>query len=376
MKKPTDLTTTLAPPPNKKTSKKMTSLSLGVSIIFHFIVFLFVGTVVITEHPRPPLSSFPEGLGFVDDELVMDDSPFSPIIPDEPLPEPVEPAVASFQVDIPIETHSTRIDMIPGPVQFTTIQNNDLSGASMPISSIQSPVGIRKILSDITKTTAPPTIILFDTPIEAKKFGAVLDISFSAHGTIDGALNEIKNGFPDAVLVLAPGCGMRPAEKGMVVLGQKFEDEIEDYYFQQQRVKDRQVNAASFFDHLLSTNRNFKRLWNRSSRDGLANVLYLELPTKLAKDKKGELKVPARISGTQHAIEFLINENCDVIYWMADFNDSIDPQVAEKLAKKMKRKGIKLIQHDFDGEGTRDAKNRKVMQEMLDATSGMQIVAM
>lgn len=49
-------------------------------------------------------------------------------------------------------------------------------------------------------------------------------------------------------------------------------------------------------------------------------------------------------------MKFLSDEGADVIYWFADFDDQINEELAERAASHLRRKGTKLIIHDFKGQ--------------------------
>ncbi|MEM6822832.1 MAG: hypothetical protein AAF558_12935 [Verrucomicrobiota bacterium] len=63
-----------------------------------------------------------------------------------------------------------------------------------------------------------------------------------------------------------------------------------------------------------------------------------------------------------------------MIYWMADFNDSVEGRVARRLGKALKNQGIRVIQHDFDGKDqlttSDDAKFKKYLYE----TTGGEVI--
>jgi hypothetical protein len=215
----------------------------------------------------------------------------------------------------------------------------------------------------------PRTANIFGRSISASNFGAVLDISNSTHGTIDIAVKEIKDGFPDAILVLAPGCKIndKKSTKGEVVAGGKFEKDEKEYKFDGKNGGNLKY-PWTFLEDLTKKNKSFERLWKDAKRDDRGYIVHLELPKSYPQNKH------YMIWGTDLAMEFLIEQGCDVIYWMADFNDGINPDRAKDLAREMKRNDIKLIQHDFDGATGNDAKQRDIVKYMVEETDGEQII--
>ena len=65
---------------------------------------------------------------------------------------------------------------------------------------------------------------IFGVNISANHLGVLLDVSFSTHTTIHLAVKEIQKSFPDAVIVLVPGCGMSKGQgNGRVMTVQEFD---------------------------------------------------------------------------------------------------------------------------------------------------------
>lgn len=59
----------------------------------------------------------------------------------------------------------------------------------------------------------------------------------------------------------------------------------------------------------------------------------------------------------------------DVIYWFADFNDNVDPELSAEAAEYLRSKGAKLMIHDF-AHGLARGKSLEVLQRMADRTRG------
>lgn len=83
---------------------------------------------------------------------------------------------------------------------------------------------------EMKNKSIPRVANIFGHTVSSQKFGAILDISNSTHKTIDFAVNEISDGFPDVILVLAPGCGMKEGNGDAVriVTGRQFEKNVEE----------------------------------------------------------------------------------------------------------------------------------------------------
>ncbi len=329
-------------------SKVMTSMAFIVSVVVHLVLFLFVGSVVIFEGAIPPNLFTSMGGEMVADDSGSDEMELPPLMEEELEPEPMETPMDEIQME-------TEVDLSDAMSSSDLIIANTVAPSFAP--SMPKPMmGVgtgegTKIISGLKPKGGgggakgpgtPRTANIFGRTVSASNFGAILDISFSTHNTIDTAVNEIKEGFPDAILVLAPGCGMNAKETGEVIDGKTFGKNIDDYTYQGKN-KVKGYYSAPFFQALLSKNKNFEKLWERAVRDNRGYVLHLNIPDEVKEDKI------ARISGTQHGFDFLIEQGCDMIYWMADFDDKVNADVAEDTVKMLKRKDVKVILHDFNG---------------------------
>lgn len=175
---------------------------------------------------------------------------------------------------------------------------------------------------------------IFGVTIEAENLGVILDVSYSTHKVIDQAIVEIQKAFPDAVIVLGPGCGMKEGRAEADVLSaSKFE-------------REREALASPSFDYeitdylsndpggrgLMVTNRKFTELYETGKENDQIFVLTWN-------------------NRTHTAFEWLIRKRVDAIYWFADFRDSLEPEIVESLIKQLNRRDIKVYQQYLDSGG-------------------------
>ncbi|MEM6821579.1 MAG: hypothetical protein AAF558_06540 [Verrucomicrobiota bacterium] len=351
-----------------RNTKVVTSMALVVSVVVHLSIFLLVGSVVIFEGAIPPNLFESLGGSVVADEVGAEEFEAPPMLEDEVEPEPIEiPVEDSLDFpDVELTTTSAASDIITTTAVNTAFTNPfSASGSAISDGPVVSGGKMPKMVPKSASKKGPGVARvanIFGRQVEAAKFGAILDISFSTHKTIDVAVAEINKGFPDAILVLAPGCGMLPKQKGEIVAGKEFEKNIKDYTYDGKDYK-KGFYSAVFFPRLIANNRKFEKLWKDAKRDNRGYVLHIELPKKIL-NKDGSLGL---ISGTHHAFEFLKEQGCDVIYWMADFDDGINATTIKNLAKDLKRADIRVIQHDFNGgdqlTSGKNAANKKLLFE-------------
>jgi hypothetical protein len=324
-------------------TKKHTFGAFSISLLVHGGLLLMVSSVVILQKTVPKVPFIGEVLDAVSVPVAA--------LP-EILEEPSGPPNPDIDTGPPNPTTSSSIPSLQGQPDYTSqiIQTSAPSvGFSMPtlgsssISSIGS-IGA-KGGGGVTGTPGKTVAKIFGTTIEASKLGVVFDVSFSTHATIDVALNEIEKSFPDAVIVLSPGCGMADAAKGKVLEGKAYMNDLKDYEYETAK-----FYMGTFLPKLLEKNKNFEKLWNKGLRENRMFVLHLEQPNK---------KTEFMINGTQLAFEFLEKQGVDTIWWMADFMDGITNDVADATAKSLKRRDITVYEHDFDGGKELEADAKK-----------------
>ncbi|MEM6885733.1 MAG: hypothetical protein AAF571_11925 [Verrucomicrobiota bacterium] len=350
----------VAEPPEKKNksnvggaSKMMTSMAFIVSVAVHLVIFLFVGSVVIFEGAIPPNLFTSMGGNMITEESA-EEVDLPPLLEEELEPEPLETPMNELEFD-------TEVDLSDAMSSSDLIISNAASPVltqsfPKPILSVGTDTGT-KIVSNVRKSEqgasrgpgTPRTANIFGRTVSAANFGAILDISFSTHDTIDTAVDEIKSGFPDAILVLAPGCGMDKSAAGGVIKGKDFQRDIKDYHFQGEKLKGlKRYYSAIFLETLIKKNQDFAKLWQRAIRDDRGYVIHANLPEKANINDEG-IPVVGTTRATHHGFEFLIEQGCDVIYFMADFNDYVEPKLAGNMIRDLKRNDVKVILHDFNG---------------------------
>jgi hypothetical protein len=166
---------------------------------------------------------------------------------------------------------------------------------------------------------------IFGVTIEAENLGVILDVSYSTHRVIDEAIVEIQKAFPDAIIVLGPGCGMREGrEEADVLSASKFDREREEL-------------ASPTFDYEITD-----YLSTEPQGRGLpvSNRKFSEL-YETGKEKE-QMFVLTWNNRTHTAFEWLMKEKVDGIYWFADFQDFQDPEIIDSLIKDLKRRNIKV----------------------------------
>lgn len=181
---------------------------------------------------------------------------------------------------------------------------------------------------------------LFGKQIRSAKLGVVFDVSFSTHKTIDSALQEIEKNFPDAIVVLAPGCGIQKGKNGKRVGGKVVEGGDYLKNLEKYRIANAKFYMGRFLPALLEQNKNFAEMWSDGVREKRMHVLHLD-PSQ----KSGD----ALVNGTQFAFRFLSDQGVDTIWWFADFEDEIEEEEATVTGRELARRNIRVIEHDFDG---------------------------
>jgi hypothetical protein len=68
-------------------------------------------------------------------------------------------------------------------------------------------------------------------------------------------------------------------------------------------------------------------------------------------------------------MKYLADNEADLIYWFADFDDSVNPELSEKIASYLRRKSCKLMLHDFKGNLGKGG-NAKTLEMMAKKTGG------
>ncbi|PXA03648.1 hypothetical protein DDZ13_10140 [Coraliomargarita sinensis] len=189
---------------------------------------------------------------------------------------------------------------------------------------------------------------LFGKTVQAETLGVILDVSFSTHNVLSAVIDEIQSAFPDAIIVFAPGCAIDSRKNELVPI-KDYEKTAEDYTGGRYATK-------PFVDRLLKRE-DFKEIWDRTRRRNKGFVVF------------SEIRGPNGLSGCDVAMKFLVDNGADLIYWFADFDDSIDADLADDVARYMRRKDTKLMLHDFKGNLGK-GNNQEPLEMMARKTGG------
>ncbi len=224
------------------------------------------------------------------------------------------------------------------------LQSQQISQLAIPsidtkISPIQSELnsipGISDGIGDVGGFGAGAVAQIFGVDVVANNLGVILDVSFSTHNVIDKAIDEIQKAFPDAILVLAPGCGMNSKYSEEIVSPDAIESDLEKYTLPEK------VNfQMTYFLYdtgptrkpLMETNTNFQRLYRKAKGENRLYVLHQRTFSKVA------------TAVTQEAFKFLMDEGVDGIYWFADFEDAVEEGVKDQIIRTAKRKRVRIYQ--------------------------------
>jgi hypothetical protein len=302
--------------------------AFGISAVIHALIFLVVGTVVVFESPL--VSEF-----FVSDSIdvsAAQEMDEEPVILEEHQPLPDVAPTETIQVaEAGGGEAATPADLI-----IASIPAPSTSAFALP-KNVGSPTGLKFGAGSggTGKGKGGPgrgvTASIFGKSIKASKLGVVLDVSFSAHPLLDYAITEIQNGFPDAILMFAPGCELndRPSE---IVPVKEYEKTSKKY--DKSKYPKAQYYTKGFIDRLVQRE-DFKDIWEDAGKSGNGYVIF------------SEVKGNHGLGGIKESFEYLMDQGADVIYWFADFDDKVqEPQMKEVL-KKLQKNNVKVMMHDF-----------------------------
>lgn len=311
-----------------KKSRSALATVLMVSLAIHVVAILIFGTIkIVAEAMR--------------EETVFEAVPIAPPPQKEPeytvnlqqrsrdTPPPRPPAIV---VNNPSELDIPALD-IDVNVDSTSVYGRGGGGFGGGLA------GVREMTI---------TADLFGKQIQANKLGVILDVSFSTHDVLSSVIEEIEKGFPDALIVFAPGCAIDGRKNELVP--------IKDYGKTAAKYPGGSYVTAKFVNRLLRR-KDFEKIWERTRRRNAGFVVF------------SEIRGANGLSGCDVAMKYLADNGADVIYWFADFDDQIDNDLAEKAASYLRRNGCKLIIHDFKG-GKGKGGNIKPLQMMANKTGG------
>jgi hypothetical protein len=301
--------------------------AFGISAVIHALIFLVVGTVVVFESPL--VTEF-----FVADNIDASDlsqeMEIEPVILDEqqPLPD-----VAPTETVTTVENSFSDEAATPADLIIASVPAPTSSAFALP-KNVGSPTGTlfgNKASKGQEGAGRGVTATIFGKSIKASRLGVILDVSFSAHPLLDYAIEEIQKGFPDAILMFAPGCELNDRPTEIVPVGE-YEKTAKNY--SKEKYPKAQYYTKGFIDKLLSRE-SFKDIWDDADRSGLGYVIFCEV-----KNNHG-------LGGIAEAFTHLIDQGADVIYWFADFDDKISVPQMEETLKELRRNNVKVMLHDF-----------------------------
>jgi hypothetical protein len=307
---------------------RLSGMSLGttgISILLHAAVLLALGGLIIRHvEPKEPPMAFIEPAAL------------------EPPPLLEEPELAEAEPDLSMPDSSLSIVETGLDVQL-----GDLSAAAamalptmLPVITAPSAPGLAgnavsgngsnpegngtgdRVGAGMRGKINIGTI--FNTPVESNKLGVILDISSSAHRYLPFVVREISRNFPNAIIILAYGGGMyAKASADTMWLKELGNTKLGEPGATNTLGQIAKAEAAS--GDVSNVIKKFR------ARQGV-HVLYAE-----------------NCGHTHFGFEKLIKEKVDAIYWFSDFQDKINPRIADTLAADLKRKHIKVIAHNFSG---------------------------
>jgi len=353
--------------PEKSPAFRMaTPLALAVSILIHLGLFLFIGSAVIFEGKIPP--TFFQAFGDPQTEPYQA-AQAPPLMEDKPLPDTIDSPLEDPVAD-PMENLS---DLPASDIITSSRMDTSLSPAS-PLRSLSvapklnTPLDTPEVKMKREESTAkkgpgvPRTANLFGRVVQAKRLGVILDVSYSTHGIIDQAIEEIEDSFPNCILVFTPGCALN-TRPGEVLPVSEFEKGVDRYGVDDPEDFDELFTTPGFIEKLLDRNRDFRDIWDDVGHEGRGYVVFTEGSFRREKN------AITGIGGVKQAMEFLEDMDVDVIYWFADFGDAAQMPTVVEIANDLRRAEIKALLHDFAAPlGTGNPRTRpEVKKRIVDA---------
>jgi hypothetical protein len=202
---------------------------------------------------------------------------------------------------------------------------------------------------------------LFGKQVKASNLGVILDVSFSTHDLITDVIDEIRGSFPDAILVFTPGCAINDKRTEVIPIS-KYDDLVGKYTPDRAGLK---FHAQAFVDRLLDDNSKFKKIWNEAGQYERGYIGFVKLEGGAG-----------ALGGVGAAMELLVKEGADTIYWFADFDDRNDSGRVNRIASLLKSKKVTLIMHDFvaplgpKGGGSNKEANLKLLEGLAKGVEG------
>jgi hypothetical protein len=327
-------------PSLKKEKKVGYSIAGSLSLFLHLGLFLLIGGTVIVEQIIPKQAM----TGEVQVSESMVDSPVEETpeeMPQEDVPQPTdvtEQSQSSSAEASPFDMNTITVD---SPTPSFNVPTLGVASATPGLPGTGAGGGT----STTGSATAKKPINIFGAKTEAKKLGVILDCSGSAHAYLLAAFKEVDKNFEDAPTVLAMGCGMGATKEKVEV----------ELYGKIKPDKDRdKPGSRTILGQLANAETRYKDLER-----------YLD---RMKKRSDVWAIYGGDVNATGFGFEELIKQGVDTIYWFSDLQDAVNPAMIEKLTGDLKRKGIKVIVHNFSG-----GKIPPLQQKMADETGGMAI---
>jgi len=198
------------------------------------------------------------------------------------------------------------------------------------------------------------TADIFGMQITAENLGVILDVSGSAHATLDKAIAEIDENFPTAYMVLVVGCGMSDGERALKGGGGKVPGKPRVVPYDRRGSNDQYDSLGRSVPAQLE---DFFRKIGKKRADELRR--YFKRRDNLFMLYGGD------IHAANFAFDFVLDQNVDTIYWFADFADSIDKEIIEDLTRQLRRNRVQVIAHNFLGKPV-----RKEVKAMVEEVGG------
>lgn len=308
------------------TGKSATVYTLPLSLMVHVGILLVIGGTVIIQRtiPKPP----PIGEIQQYDSSSVEDMPIDNL--SEDLPEPTDLPQPDDPLDV---TPTTSVTVTEINNYASTIMTDAPSASSfaLPTAGVMGNLDKVKAAPSATKSSgaagAPRSIKLFSAKLDnVSSLGVILDVSGSAHPFLPAAIKEVEKNFEDSPTFLAFGCGIKKDGKAKVeVYG--------DVKYDKDKDKPGSRTTLGQLEMAKQRNKDMEK--------------YLK---KFEKRNDVWTTIGGDIWVTQYAFETLIDQGVDTIYWFCDFQDKVDQDVMDDLIKTLKKKGIRVIAHNFSGK--------------------------
>lgn len=319
-----------------KKSRSALAMVLIISLGLHVVAIVVFGTIKFVSDALREEQSF-ESVEIAPPPLEKPDYTVNLKQRNESTPPPRPPAIVinkASELDIP--TLDINVD-----VNSSSVYGRGGGGFGSGLK------GIRQMAV---------TADIFGMEITSENLGVVLDVSGSAHATLDKAITEIDKNFPSAYMVLVVGCGMSKARNTpSMVIGQRVVPGKPRIVPYSKRSREKKYNA-------------FKRSVPMQLEDFFGKIgskRSRELRRYFEGRKNLYILYGGDIHAANFAFDFVLDKKVDTIYWFADFEDRIDRPVISQLTRQLRRKRTEVIAHNFLGRPV-----KKEVKEMVDKVGG------